>query len=445
MRVYAGIRALQVYRLYALISYALIPWLLVRLLWSGLRDPRYFRRWQERFGIIPSRPGTQSLVWLHAVSVGEVQAAAPLVQRLLDDFSGYRILLTTMTPTGAEIVRRRFGDRVDHYYLPYDIPLAMAQFVSRLRPILLILLEAELWPNLLRTCRRRGVPVVLVNARMSQHSMAGYARFPALTRTMLSAVSMIAAQSRADADRFLGLGAADDRVRVTGNLKFDSNLPPDTRERGQSLRQLLGTARPVWIAASTHAGEDELVLSAHAGILTRLPDCLLMLAPRHPERCDRVEHLCRRRGLPIARHSRNGIMSPATLVYLIDSLGELPLCYAAADVAFVGGSLVPIGGHNLLEPAALGVPVISGPHCFKSADIVAALRENNAVRIVEDTRQLQEQVYTLLTDMKQRHQAASRGRAVVVQHGGVVDKLVPLLVAYLSSEPIRSTVKNQNY
>lgn len=417
---------------YALLSYLLLPWVLLRLIGAGLRNPEYFSRWRERFGIIPHRQGPQLVVWLHAVSVGEVQAATPLVRRLLAGYPGFRIVVTTMTPAGADAVRQRFGQAVAHYYLPYDIPPAMAVFIRRLRPAILILLETELWPNLLRECRRRGVPVILANARMSEHSFRGYARVASLTRAILTDIDIVAARSRADADRFLRLGAAEARVRVAGNLKYDVEPPAGIAEQARSLRRKLGRDRPVWVAGSTHEGEERQVLEAHGEILGVHPDCLLVLAPRHPERCARVADLCHRLKMPLVRHSRAGSVTAASRVYLIDRMGELPVCYAAADVAFVGGSLVTAGGHNVLEPAALGIPVLTGPHCFNFTDIVPVLAAAGAAMVVNNAGELRAAVLQLLASPDRRHAAGAAGRATVADHGGAGDEIIAILRDYLA-------------
>jgi 3-deoxy-D-manno-octulosonic-acid transferase len=417
--------------LYPLISYLLLPWAVARLIWSGFHNPEYYRRWRERFGIIPTRECSRPLIWIHAVSVGEVQAASPLINRLLDDFPHCQILVTTMTPTGADTVRQRFSQAVDHYYLPYDIPLAVSRFVKRLQPAMLIVLETEIWPNLFRACRRQRVPILLVNARMSERSASGYGRVAQLTRSTLADINLIAAQSRTDADRFLRLGAVPERTRVIGNLKFDISLPPSIHEQAESLRRFLGVNRPVWIAASTHEGEEQQILEAFERILMQHQDCLLLLAPRHPERFERIADLCHRVGDRVARHSRGDPVTAATRVYLVDTLGELPVFYAAADVAFVGGSLVPVGGHNMLEPASLGVPVITGPHCFNFSEVVTILQEAGAAWVVGDGRQLAERLDGLLADPDLRYRAGEYGRAAVESHCGGVEEIIGLLQPYL--------------
>lgn len=418
--------------IYSLITYLILPVIALRLGWAMVRNPDYRVRWPERFGFVPTRAGESRLVWVHAVSVGEVQAVVPLITRLLDSHPENRILVTTMTPTGARTVEQRFGASVLHHYLPYDIPSAVRRFIQRLQPAILIVVETEIWPNLFHHCRRQGVPVLLVNARLSKRSAAAYARFPAFIRATLAEVNLIAAQSKADARRLQALGADPARIAVIGNLKFDIRAAHSVNEQAQVLRRSLSVNRPIWIAASTHEGEEKLVLDAFEAVLRRHADCLLLLAPRHPERFERVAELCRRRGFTVARHSHGKPVSVDTCLYLIDTLGELPVCYAAADIAFVGGSLVPVGGHNMLEPASLGVPVITGSHYFNFLEITGILRNEGAAWIVENASQLGEQVVALIEDPNLRYKAGECGRAIVARNCGGVDDFMHLLDGYLT-------------
>ncbi len=413
--------------LYSLILLLLLPLVIIHLGWLSLRNPGYRQRWRERFGFIPPQPATPT-IWLHAASVGEVQAAAPLIDRLQDSYPDYRVVVTTMTPTGARAVQQRFGGSVTHFYLPYDLPFMVRRFIHRLQPSISLVMEMELWPNLFRSCRRAGVPVMLVNARMSVRSAAGYARLAGLIRATLNDISLIAAQSQGDAERLIKLGARPDSTVVSGNLKFDIRLPHSISEQAQVLRRMLSVNRPVWIAASTHEGEEKILLDAFETVLEQYPDCLLMLAPRHPERFDRVADLCRRRGFSIVRRQQQEApVTAATRIYLVDTLGELPVCYAASDIAFVGGSLVNIGGHNMLEPASLAIPVLTGPHYFNFTEITAGLAEQGAAWVVNDTGELAAQVLNLLGDANLRYQAGQNARRVVEDNAGGVEALLELL------------------
>jgi 3-deoxy-D-manno-octulosonic-acid transferase len=357
------------------------------------------------------------------VSVGETRAALPLIRALLERYSGLPLLVTTTTLTGSRQVREALGDQVPHVYAPYDLPGAVRRFLRRTRPRLAIIMETELWPNLLRQCAVAGIPTLIANARLSERSARGYARMGGLTAAMLRDITLIAAQTDADAERFRILGAP--RVRVTGNLKYDLMPPDDLTERGWRLRwERLGDSRPVWIAASTHAGEDERVLDAFAALRARWPELLLFLVPRHPERFDGVAALCQQRGFGVVRRGEQRPCVPDTAVFLGDSMGELLLFYAAADLAFVGGSLVPTGGHNVLEPALLGLPVLFGPHTFNFTEASERLLAAEAAWRVADAVELAAVVDRLLADPELRQSAGQRGRAVVDRHRGALAALL---------------------
>lgn len=404
----------------------LLPLLLVRLLLRARREPVYGQALPERLGFGPaSAPGA---LWLHAVSLGETRAALPLIRALLARHPGRTVLVTTTTPTGSAQVLEALGTQVAHCYAPWDLSGACARFLDRTRPALAVVMETELWPNLFAACAARGVPLVVANARLSERSAHGYARIPALTRPTLAATTLIGAQAEADAARFVALGAP--RVEVTGNLKFDLALPAGLAAQAQALRTQWGDARPVWIAASTHAGEDEIVLDAHAQLLRRWPDLLLVLVPRHPERFDAVAALVQTRALILARRSRADSAAAAT-VYLGDTMGELLLLAAASDAAFVGGSLVPSGGHNVLEPAALGVPVAWGPHMFNFAAAERLLAEAGAGRCADGADALAQTVGDWLADPALRARCGAAGAAAVAANRGALARLLARLDALL--------------
>ncbi|CDH47302.1 Three-deoxy-D-manno-octulosonic-acid transferase domain protein [Candidatus Contendobacter odensis Run_B_J11] len=408
-------------RFYTGLLYLMLPLALLRLYWRGYRDPGHRQRWRERLGFIPSLP-TGSL-WLHAVSVGETRAALPLIRALQTRYPDLPLLVTTTTLTGSRQVREALGEQVHHVYAPYDLPGAVARFLRNSQPRLAVIMETELWPNLLRQCAMAGVPTVIANARLSERSARGYARIHRLTALMLRDITLIAAQAEADAERFRALGAP--RVRVTGNLKYDLPLPKTLLEQGRVLRRdVLGENRLVWIAASTHAGEDEPVLDAFAILRRRWPDLLLMLVPRHPERFDGVAAQCRQRGFPTVRRSEQRPCAPGSAVFLGDSMGELLRFYAAADLAFVGGSLVATGGHNVLEPALLGLPVLFGPHMFNFTEAGERLLAANAAWQIANAAELAVAVERLLTDPERRQAAGQRGRAVVECHRGALATLL---------------------
>ncbi|MFP5507460.1 MAG: lipid IV(A) 3-deoxy-D-manno-octulosonic acid transferase [Gammaproteobacteria bacterium] len=411
---------------YTLLLYLLTPFVLLRLVWRGLRARGYWWRWRERFGFIPAHEGAAP-IWVHAVSVGEVQAAAPLLQALLKRYPAVPILVTTTTPTGSEQLRSLFESRVEHVYMPYDLPGSVARFLERARPRLALVMETEIWPNLYQACARRGLPVLLVNARLSARSAAGYRRVRALTAATLACLHGIAAQTRADAERLIGLGAAPERVRITGSIKFDMKIPASLTEQAAVLRRDWGVQRPVWIAASTHEGEDELILEAHREIRARFPNALLVLVPRHPERFARVAALCREQGWTTVLRSERVPTPARAAVFVGDSMGELLLFFGAADVAFIGGSLIPHGGHNPLEASAQRVPVLFGPHMFNFEQIAQLLLEAGAAREVGDGGQLADSVMQWLADPAARNAAGERGAEVVEANKGARDAVLGMV------------------
>jgi 3-deoxy-D-manno-octulosonic-acid transferase len=413
--------------LYTLLLYLLLPAVLLRLCWRARRAPDYARRRGERFGRVAPLP--EPVIWVHAVSVGETLAAVPLIRRLQARHPHARLLVTTTTPTGSERVRALFGAGVTHCYAPYDFPDAVARFLRRVRPALLVVMETELWPNLLHACARRGIPVVLANARLSERSARGYHRVRWLTAPMLRTLAAVAAQTRADGARFLALGLAPDKLQVTGNIKFDLELSPALRARATALHaDWAGLPhRPVWLAASTHAGEDGLVLAAHAEILRTLPAALLVLVPRHPERFANVHAACIRAGFTTRRRSEGGAVPPATQVLLGDTMGELLAFCGAADVVFVGGSLVPVGGHNLIEPAAWGRPVLAGPHLFNFAEAAALLQAAGGLRICTDGAALTPAVIELLTEKDYRAKVGAAARVVAEANRGALARLTAVI------------------
>ena len=414
--------------LYTLLHYLALPLVIARLAWRGLGNRGYTQGWAQRFGFC-ARPAQEGFtLWIHAVSVGEVQAAVPLVRALRDAWPQHAIVVTTTTATGRDRVRQVLGSAAVHSYVPYDLPGCVARFLDRARPRLAIIMETELWPNMLHGCVRRSIPVVLANARMSERSARGYARIRNLSASMLHGVAAIGAQSDDDARRLIALGAPPDRVRVTGSMKFDVALPAALGARAEALRSAWGPERFVWIAASTHEGEEDQVLDAFTEVRRHFADCVLVLAPRHPERFAPVAALCRRRGYATWLRSDAARRTPAVDVFIGDTMGELPLLYAASDVAYVGGSLVAVGGHNMLEPAALGIPVVVGPHVFNFAEISRRLCGAGAARAVHDSHELGAAIASLLRDDAARTNAGRRGREFVERNRGTLQRLMAMVV-----------------
>jgi 3-deoxy-D-manno-octulosonic-acid transferase len=416
---------------YTLILRLLLPLALLRLYWRSLRAPDYRRRVGERL-VRDVGPAAPAEVWVHAVSVGEVQAAQPVIRHLLTRDPPCKVLVTTTTPTGAARVRALFGNQVTHRYTPYDLPEVLGRFLERLRPRLAIVMETEIWPNTLAACQARGIPVILANARLSARSARGYARIAALTRETLRRFDLIAAQTPADAARFIELGADRQRVQVTGSIKFDLHPPASLLEQSAVMhRDWSGSKgnRPIWIAASTHEGEEAPLLEVHRQLRLRLPDALLVLVPRHPERFDRVAGLVDRAGFALARRSTRAPCTPDTAVFLGDSMGELPAMIAAADAAFIGGSLVPVGGHNPLEAAAVGVPVALGPQVFNFAAITELLVTEGAAVQVANAAALTDLLGDWLTDAALRARIGENGQRVVAANRGALGRLITLIDA----------------
>ncbi|MHC1480200.1 lipid IV(A) 3-deoxy-D-manno-octulosonic acid transferase [Frateuria aurantia] len=412
--------------LYTLAMYLLTPPVVIRLLLRGVRNRQYHYRWRERFGNFEA-PDIESSLWVHAVSVGEVNAAEPLVRALQVRYPERLLVLTTVTPTGSERARQLFGSSVFHVYLPYELPFAVSGFLDRIKPALAIIVETEIWPNLYRACRRRGIPLLIVNARLSERSMRGYRALGRLVRDSMACVSYVAAQSQADAERYRELGAPAERVGVTGYMKFDTQVPADAVSRGMEWRQQWGACRPVWIAASTHEGEEQAVWHAHTTLLEKMPNALLLIAARHPERFRVLESQARGLGLAVATRRQNRVARPHHQVFVIDSMGELMPFFAAVDVAFVGGSLCPVGGHNVLEPAALSKPVVVGPYTFNFEGITATLLEAGAAVRVNDATELAREMAHCLSDPERRLRMGEAGRRVFERERGAVGRVMQLI------------------
>ncbi|KAF0162710.1 MAG: 3-deoxy-D-manno-octulosonic-acid transferase [Rhodocyclaceae bacterium] len=411
---------------YTLAVLALLPWAVLHLLWRARRQPEYLRHWSERFGFFGAadiRGSTTPTIWLHAVSVGETRAAQPLVAALHECYPAHRILFTHMTPTGRATSEALFGDTVARIYLPYDTPWAMRRFLRHLRPQFGLIMETELWPNLIAACRQEKVPLQLVNARLSARSERRYEMFPALTREALRGLAAIGAQSAADAARLEALGARG--VTVTGNIKFDVAAPPEQIELGREFRARRG-ARPTWLAASTREGEEALILDAWKEVGAD-GAALLVLVPRHPQRFDEVARLATDRGFKVQRRSDNAAIEPATQVLIGDSMGEMFAWYASADVAFIGGSLLDFGSQNLIEAAACGTPILIGPSTRNFAEAAREAIACGAAQSVRDAVDLVVQVNALLANTAVRQVMGAAGRAFAGRHRGATARTMEMI------------------
>lgn len=417
--------------IYNLLIRLIFPAILFRLAIRGFRNHAYWHRIGERFGFIVSS-NTNKLLWIHAVSVGEVRAAALLVPTLMNRYPNHRVMITTMTPTGSDQVRAIFGNKVEHFYIPYDYPSAVRRFLDRTRPVIAIVMETELWPNLFHECSARNIPILVSNVRMSESSMKGYLRIPNITRSTLAQVSQFAVQSREDAERLKKLGAAEDKINVTGSIKFEIDIAASQREAAEVLRRHWGQHRTIWIAASTHQGEDEMVLAAQKSLKQLHPDLLLILVPRHPERFGAVERLAKGGGFNVLlRSEQSHDIEPGIDVLIGDTMGELQFFFAAVDIAFIGGSLVPTGGHNLLEAAAVGTPVIVGPFTFNFKEITRLAVERGHTAQIDNATMLAAAIAKLIDHPELRAKAGEAGEKLVNENKGALAKNLELIARLL--------------
>lgn len=419
--------------LYTIIFCLLLPFILLRLWIKNRKTPGGLQFWHERLGF-GLRPFSSGGIWVHAISVGESMTAIPLIKLLQQRHPGIPITVTNETITGAERIRVALGDSVTQLYFPYDLPLILRKFFKALQPKLLILLETELWPNLLAACQLYQVPVALVNARLSERSAKAYRRILPVIQKMLESLDIIAAQFQADADRFIALGFPAEKIQVTGSLKFDLTLPLQLSEQAQRWRKTWGEDRLVWIAASTHPGEEELILQAFTQVRHSFPDLLLVSIPRHVDRVPQLEQLYSGLAYKTIKRSDHKESEMGDVdVFIGDTMGELLTFYAAADLAFVGGSLVKKGGQNPLEPAAVGLPILTGPYTFNFATITEQLKRRNVEIQVNSATELAEQVIALLSDPACRQQKAEEAKKFVAENKGSVLKQMQLIENLLIS------------
>lgn len=408
--------------LYSLIFLLLLPLILLRLYWKGRQLPAYRQHIGERLGFYPDSPGR--FIWLHAVSVGETRAAAPLVRQLQQRYPEFSVLLTQMTPTGRETARQLFGDSVICVYLPYDLPWIIRRFLRHFRPAFGILMETEIWPNLIEQCQQANVPLYLANARLSERSAKGYAKLQKLVRPAFAGLTRIAAQTAADAQRLAALGA--NQPLVCGNIKFDVSPPADLAQQSAKLADLLGENRQILLCASTREGEEALLLDAFQQL--QWPDkVLLLIVPRHPQRFDEVANQISQRGLSLQKRSAGLPIAATTRAVLGDSMGEMFAYFSVADVAIIGGSIQPLGGQNLIEACAVGTPVLFGPHMFNFAEASRLALEAGAAQQANSADELIAQAHALLQDLPRQQQMAAAGVAFSQAHRGATERIIALL------------------
>ncbi|WP_338559387.1 lipid IV(A) 3-deoxy-D-manno-octulosonic acid transferase [Erwinia sp. E_sp_B04_7] len=416
--------------LYTVLLYLIQPLIWLRLWLRGRKAPAYRKRWAERYGYCAGKVKPDGIL-LHSVSVGETLAAVPLVRALRHRYPSMPITVTTMTPTGSERAASAFGKDVHHVYLPYDLPGSMNRFLDNVKPRLVIIMETELWPNMIALLHERKIPLVIANARLSERSAKGYKKLGKFMQRLLQRITLIAAQNQEDGERFISLGLKRSQLTVTGSLKFDISVTPELAARAITLRRQWAPRRPVWIATSTHEGEESIILEAHRKLLTRFPNLLLILVPRHPERFVTAREMTQKAGLSFTLRSSGEIPSGSTQVVIGDTMGELMLLYGIADLAFVGGSLVDRGGHNPLEAAAHAIPVLMGPHTLNFKDICAKLEKADGLITVTDASSLDKEIGTLLTDEDYRLYYGRHAVEVLHQNQGALQRLLQLLEPHL--------------
>lgn len=416
--------------LYTLLYGLLLPAVLLRLYWRGCKAPQYRQRWLERLGFY-QMPSRQGVIWIHAVSVGEVEAAFPLIAHFRHSHPQLPILVTTTTPTGSARVRAALAGQVEHVYLPYDLPFVIERFLKCFRPRLAVMMEKEIWPNLFAASAAQNIPLFIVNARLSARSARSYRKIPGLVKPALACVTMVAVQTEEDRLRFIEIGAAPQQVQVLGNIKFDVTIDAAVIAEGRALKQQLFAKRWVWIVASTHQGEEETFLALYPVLKVTIPELLLLIVPRHPERFQTVKKLCEQQGLAVVMRSEQRQCHEQTDVYIADSMGELKMLYAAADLAFVGGSLVPVGGHNVLEPAAIGIPVLFGPEMFNFQEIAERILALEGAIQCRDRQAIIDAVLGVYRDIAFRNRLIDNGRLFVENNQGATKRVAGLLAEYL--------------
>ena len=433
--------------LYTAAFYCLLPIVLLRLLWRALKAPAYAQRWPERFGNIAPIAGDSEVWWIHAVSVGETIAAVPLIEELQRRFPEKKLVVTTTTPTGSERVRSLLNDSVTHVYAPYDLPDCLARFLTRVHPSLVIIMETELWPNTIAMCKQRQIPVVLANGRLSERSAQGYHKIAALIRPTFQQITAAVVQHRDDGERMIELGLIPSACHISGNIKFDLTISEALQVQAKALKAEINSERErvIWIAASTHKGEDEIVLEAFVSAKKAIPSLLLILVPRHPERFDTVAQLCESENLRVQRRSTGHAFTTQTEVLLADTMGELLLLYGIADMAFVGGSLVNVGGHNLIEPAAWALPILAGPHLFNFSEVSRLLQTAHAISIVDSAAAMTSAVIEFGQNENKRREVGEKARAVAENNRGALERLLDVIALVVqdsraSPDSVRPTI-----
>jgi len=411
---------------YSCLFYLLIPFILLRLLWRGIKAPAYRCRWRERFALYNIK-FPQGVIWFHAVSVGEAEALFPLIRKIQKQHPDAKLLITTTTPTGSARVKTVMQETVAHVYLPYDIPDAVNRFMRCFKPKLAVIMETEIWPNLFVYCGKNDIALYIINARLSEKSSRGYQKIPSLVHPALAAINLIATQTQDDAERFIAIGADNEKVLTLGNIKFDVEIPQTTIAQGLQIKADLFRGRFVWMIASTHKDEEAIFLEIYKEIKQKIPELLLVIVPRHPERFADVKKQCEQLMLAVVMRTAGDRVFTETDVYLADTMGELKMLYAASDVAFVGGSMVPRGGHNILEAAAVGVPVMFGPYMVNFKEIARGVLSHKAAIQCQNKDELINSIVALYEQPVYRNALAEKGMEFVRQNQGAIARICEVL------------------
>ena len=431
-------------RLYSIATFLLTPVVLFRLASRGIKAPAYFRRWKERFGIFPN-PNFKQSILIHAVSVGEVNAAIPLIKALMETYKEHDFVITTVTPTGSDRVQQIFGNSVFHLYLPYDLSGAVKRFLKKIKPDLAVVMETEIWPNLFRLCKKRDIPIVVANARLSELSLKGYKWVQSLATMAVNNTKFVAAQTQTDADRMIRLGCDADKIYVVGSLKFDIIIEQDIIKKGQAIHKHVAQNHLIWIAASTHQ-EDELeLLEAYSYLKKKHPSLLLIIVPRHPERFQVTTQACIQKGFNTQLRSKCGLYDIDADVFIVDTMGEMLEFYAASDIAFVGGSIANIGGHNVLEAAVFKLPVLVGPNTHNFAEITQLLHDCGGSYLVNDSDDIIRHMEELIKKPQQRKKMGLAAFKLVEENRGAVALTMKLIANAMEDAPLDQDMQNRRY
>ncbi len=422
----------------------LTPVVLFRLASRGIKAPAYFRRWRERFGVFPN-PGFKKSILIHAVSVGEVNAAIPLITALMETYKDHDFVITTVTPTGSDRVQQIFGNKVFHLYLPYDLPGAIKRFLRKIKPDLAVVMETEIWPNLFRFCKKRGIPIVVANARLSELSLKGYKWVQSLATMAVNNTKFVAAQTQTDADRMIRLGCDADKIYVVGSLKFDIIIEQDIIDKGQEIHKHCADNHLIWIAASTHQEDEKELLDAYEYLKKKYPKLLLIIVPRHPERFQVTTQACIQKGFNTQLRSKCGLYDIDADVFIVDTMGEMLEFYAASDIAFVGGSIANIGGHNVLEAAVFKLPVLVGPNTHNFAEITQLLHDCGGSKLVKNTDDIIVCMEELIKNPQTRQDMGLAASKLVKENRGAVALTMKLIANALQDEPLDTDMQGRKY